>query len=363
MGFFSDLKEDLAQAVSELTEDTTEKELLEEEERLKKELAEMQDEFQVSGVDEVAAEEEEYAHYIAEEAVYEEANEDVGNAPMEDGPEVVDTVNGEVMASLSLGYASATENLPEGEDSLAEELEAALEGLDMTDASFDELIESNAEENFEEETHVTPFSPETQVMFDALAEDEKEEMKEIEEVEEIEEVIEMTQEDMAVVPEVQEETFVSMTDENAEVGVIPAGMMITGDIATAGGLDLRGTVLGNIEIGGKLNVSGSIQGNSKAVEIYAQAAKITGDVECDNSVKIGPNSVVIGNISARSAVIAGAVKGDIDVRGPVILDSSAIIKGNIKSKSVQINNGAAVEGMCSQCYADVNPTSFFEGLE
>ena len=54
------------------------------------------------------------------------------------------------------------------------------------------------------------------------------------------------------------------------------------------------------------------------------------------------------------------VKGDIDVQGPVVLDSSAIVMGNIKSKSVQINNGAVIEGMCSQCYADVSPTSFFD---
>lgn len=53
-------------------------------------------------------------------------------------------------------------------------------------------------------------------------------------------------------------------------------------------------------------------------------------------------------------------KGDIDVQGPVILDSSAIVMGNIKSKSVQINNGAVIEGMCSQCYAEVSPTSFFD---
>ena len=62
-------------------------------------------------------------------------------------------------------------------------------------------------------------------------------------------------------------------------------------------------------------------------------------------------------------MIAGAVKGDIDVKGPVILDSSAIVMGDIKSKSVQINNGAVIEGMCSQCYAEVNPTSFFEELK
>lgn len=338
MGFFSDLKEDLAQAVNELTEDTTEKELLEEEELLKKELSEMEDEFQVSGVDETVTDE--YAHYMAEEAVYD--SEALETDSVID--ESFEGVNEEVMATLSAGFANATENLPDAEeDALVEEFEAALAGLEMSDDAVEELLE-NAD--------------------DAVVEAEEEigEVEEIEEIMEIEEVMEMEQEEIKM-PVVQEDTFVSMADENAEVGIIPAGMMITGDIKTEGALDLRGTVLGNIEIGGKLNVSGSIQGNSKAVEIFAQAAKITGDVECDNSVKIGPNSVVIGNISARSAVIAGAVKGDIDVRGPVILDSSAIIKGNIKSKSVQINNGAAVEGMCSQCYADVNPTSFFEGLE
>lgn len=339
MGFFSDLKEDLAQAVNELTEDTTEKELLEEEELLKKELSGMEAEFQVSGVD--ATETDEYAHYMAEEAVYDTAETLVTEADVD---ESFEGVNEEVMATLSAGYANATENLSDAEeDALVEEFEAALAGLEMSDDAVEELLE-NADEAVVE------------------ADDEIGEVEEIEEIMEIEEVMEMAQEEIKM-PVVQEDTFVAMADENAEVGTIPAGMMITGDIKTEGALDLRGTVLGNIEIGGKLNISGSIQGNSKAVEIYAQAAKITGDVECDNSVKIGPNSVVIGNISARSAVIAGAVKGDIDVRGPVILDSSAIIKGNIKSKSVQINNGAAVEGMCSQCYADINPTSFFEGLE
>ena len=62
-------------------------------------------------------------------------------------------------------------------------------------------------------------------------------------------------------------------------------------------------------------------------------------------------------------MIAGAIKGDIDVKGPVVLDSSAIVMGDIKYKSVQINNGAVIEGMCSQCYAEVNPTSFFEEIK
>lgn len=145
-----------------------------------------------------------------------------------------------------------------------------------------------------------------------------------------------------------------------ETAVITAGMTVTGDIASEGSLELIGTINGNISILGKLNVTGTIMGNSKASEIFADNAKITGEVVSEGPVKIGPSSVVIGNIIAKSAVIAGAVKGDIDVQGPVILDASAIVMGNIKSKAVQINNGAVIEGMCSQCYADVNPTSFFE---
>ena len=148
-----------------------------------------------------------------------------------------------------------------------------------------------------------------------------------------------------------------------ETATITEGMAINGDITSTGSLDLLGSITGNIVISGKLNVTGNIQGNSRAAEIYADNARINGEVVSEGSVKIGQSSVIIGNISAMSAVIAGAVKGDIDVHGPVILDASAIVMGNIKSKSVQINNGAVIEGMCSQCYAEVNPTSFFDELK
>lgn len=145
-----------------------------------------------------------------------------------------------------------------------------------------------------------------------------------------------------------------------ETSVITAGMSVTGDIVSEGSMELVGKVMGNIEVLGKLNITGHINGNSKAAEIFAEGAKINGEIISEGAVKIGASTVIVGNITATSAAIAGAVKGDIDVRGPVVLDASAIVMGNIKSKSVQINNGAVIEGMCSQCYADVSPTSFFE---
>lgn len=148
-----------------------------------------------------------------------------------------------------------------------------------------------------------------------------------------------------------------------ETAVITAGMTIRGDISSQGSLDVIGAIEGNIDILGKLNITGTIDGASKAADVYAEKARINGDVHSSASIKIGQNSIIIGNIYANSAVIAGAVKGDIDVKGPVILDTSAIVMGNIKSKSVQINNGAVIEGLCSQCYADVSPSSFFEDIK
>jgi len=148
-----------------------------------------------------------------------------------------------------------------------------------------------------------------------------------------------------------------------EVSTIMESMIINGNMATEGSLELRGSVVGNVECLGKLNITGSIQGNSSAAEIFADNAKITGEVKSMGAIKIGQSTTIIGNVFATSAVVAGAVKGDIDVKGPVILDSTAIVLGNIKSKAVQINNGAVIEGVVSQCYAEVNPKSFFEELK
>lgn len=150
----------------------------------------------------------------------------------------------------------------------------------------------------------------------------------------------------------------AVTDETS---VITAGTTLTGDIASDGSVDIQGTINGNVTCNGKLVVTGTINGNSAASEFFADVAKVEGEVVSSGTVKIGAGSVIVGNISAASAVIAGAVKGDIDVQGPVVVDTSAVIMGNIKSRSVQINNGAVIEGFCSQSYADVDVQGLFEG--
>jgi cytoskeletal protein CcmA (bactofilin family) len=146
-----------------------------------------------------------------------------------------------------------------------------------------------------------------------------------------------------------------------EVSVITASTMLTGDLQSSGSFEIQGTINGNITCNGKITVTGTVNGNTSSAEFFADVAKIEGEVVTTGTVKVGTGSVIIGNISASSAVIAGAVKGDIDVQGPVVVDTSAVIMGNIKSRSVQINNGAVIEGFCSQCYADIDVQGLFEG--
>lgn len=157
----------------------------------------------------------------------------------------------------------------------------------------------------------------------------------------------------------KEEPKTELEEISDETAVITAGLVVSGNLDSVGSIDIFGTVDGDVSCKGKLTVSGTITGTTIAKEVFANNAHITGNVEATGSAKIGQGTVVVGDITATSAVIAGAIKGDVDVNGPVIIDSSAIIVGDIKSKSVQINNGATINGRCLQVYADVDVESIF----
>lgn len=333
MGFFSDLKEDLSQAVNELMPEEALDAAMEDGQVMEQALPE--------------------AEYAQETPVMEEVQDTVGSLDissmldrLEETPqEIPEEAAEEELSETDTDMAGVSEQMPAEEEVWEEAADRPAEDV------WEETAELPVEETWEETA-------------DSVAEEEPEAEEAVEEtvVENEMETMEVTDAMLSQSEGEEEEIMDIQTNRVAvdETAVVTEGMTITGDIVSEGSMELIGTVNGNLDIYGKLNITGTIQGNSKAAEIYAEGAKIAGEVNSDGSVKIGQSSVVIGNITASSAVIAGAVKGDIDVHGPVILDTTAIVMGNIKSKSVQINNGAVIEGLCSQCYADINPSTFFE---
>ncbi len=151
-----------------------------------------------------------------------------------------------------------------------------------------------------------------------------------------------------------------MLDKN--ISIITKGMKIYGDIISNQGLEIIGEVQGNIKIEGPLIISGVVKGDMQSGNVTGSNAKITGNINSNGRVNIGSETVIIGDINGEAADISGAVKGNIDVKGEAVLESSAIVYGNIRSKSVAIRNGAVIEGRCTQCYAEVNPSDFFKNL-
>lgn len=150
-----------------------------------------------------------------------------------------------------------------------------------------------------------------------------------------------------------------MADSN--VTVITKGTKIDGSISADGSLEVYGVITGDVCCDGKLAIHGTVSGNSTAEEIFVNTAtKFKGNLTSDGAVKIGAETVVIGDVTGTSAVIAGAVKGEVDINGPVVLDSTAVIKGNINAKTVQINSGAIVDGYCSLSYSNIDVNDIFE---
>ena len=335
MGFFSDLKEDLSQAVNELMPE--------------------------EALETTPADSTEMESVLSDEQYAQETS------TMEEMPDTVNSFDiSSMLDKLDEADMTAEDTLEESE-SAADVSENDEDGLLWTEAQAvtetseleetEEVLEETELESQEEVLEETEPESQEEILEETASEDLEEELlpEAVEEESEIDNTLSQPSEE-------EEKTMDMQTNRVAvdETAVVTEGMTITGDIVSEGSMELIGTVNGNLDIYGKLNITGRVQGNSKAAEIYAEGAKIVGEVNSDGSVKIGQSSVIIGNITATSAVIAGAVKGDIDVHGPVILDTTAIVMGNIKSKSVQINNGAVIEGLCSQCYADISPSTFFE---
>lgn len=175
-------------------------------------------------------------------------------------------------------------------------------------------------------------------------------------------VFEEEEEEVVVVEEApkQSRPELKQEDKNA-VTVITKGTTINGSIISDCSLEVMGTINGDIECLGKLSISGTVVGNAMASEIYINTDRLEGNLTSEGSVKIGLGTVVVGDVIGNSAVIAGAVKGEIDINGPVVIDSTAIIKGNVKAKSIQMNNGAVLEGFCSlTSYASLDIDNVFE---
>lgn len=309
MGFFNDLREDLASAVNQLTDDRTENDIEISSKQMKDEIAkkEKKNKKDKRNNDNLEHEIKNYLN-ISEEPT--EASESENSDEQ----------------NVSFEYSNGSDNV-----SFDDNPNELYKTTDLaTDESYETLKETANEIN------------ENYGLKDLVSEENN-------------------------VEKTMDNTFkANQISENAADGddfsVISKGTVVHGGIDTSGSIEINGIVEGNVKANGELILSGSVTGNVEALIISVNAGKIRGNVKAYNGIYISEESILIGDIESTEAEIGGAVKGKIDVNGPVVLKSEAKVLGDIDCKSVEINNGAVIEGKCSQKYADVSPSAFFENL-
>ena len=139
------------------------------------------------------------------------------------------------------------------------------------------------------------------------------------------------------------------TVEDEELTIIGSSTIIEGDgkssITCGGNLDIKGRVNGDVNVGGATVVTGVVDGNISTVEmVVTSAAKITGNVNCKNSLNVNDGSVLTGDVKAKTTYVAANVNGNIDSASEVKIASEGVVNGNITTGSISVESGAVING-------------------
>lgn len=126
--------------------------------------------------------------------------------------------------------------------------------------------------------------------------------------------------------------------------IIQQDLVITGNVTTATSLVVHGTINGDVSCKGDITVDGCINGNLKANEVKLLSGKLTGDVECSNSIDMLKGSSIQGNISGKNISCDGKIEGNTNVSGKAEISENSVINGDVICSQISIKDGAVFKG-------------------
>ena len=91
----------------------------------------------------------------------------------------------------------------------------------------------------------------------------------------------------------------------------------------------------------------SFEGTLKVEESLRVDGKIKGNVTTSDSLIVGKEGIIEGEIVAKNAVIGGHIKANLSATGKVVLESRATFIGELKTSRLVIDDGAIFDGRCS----------------
>lgn len=89
-----------------------------------------------------------------------------------------------------------------------------------------------------------------------------------------------------------------------------------------------------------------IEGSVTVVNSLRVDGRINGNVVTPESLVVGKDGEIKGEISVGNAVIGGRVEGKILAKGKVVLEAKASFRGELRTTKLVIDEGAFFDGSC-----------------
>ena len=90
-----------------------------------------------------------------------------------------------------------------------------------------------------------------------------------------------------------------------------------------------------------------IEGNLKVQSSMRVDGRIKGQVQVTDSLVVGKDGEIDGEIRAKNIIVGGRVKGKIFASGKVVLEAKSSFQGELKTSKLVIDDGAVFDGTCS----------------
>lgn len=71
---------------------------------------------------------------------------------------------------------------------------------------------------------------------------------------------------------------------------------------------------------------------------------IKGKLICKNTLTVGLNGEIEGEVEAKNAIVGGKIKGKVKISEKLVLESKSILIGELKASKLIIDEGAVFEG-------------------
>jgi len=91
----------------------------------------------------------------------------------------------------------------------------------------------------------------------------------------------------------------------------------------------------------------AVEGTVKVQSSLRVDGRIKGQVSTTDSLVIGKEGEIEGEVRVKNAIIGGKLKGKVFASGKVVLESKSSFFGELKTSKLVIDEGAVFEGHCS----------------